>query len=110
MDESAGGEGHDETGTISGVMSYILNPWPFLAVGITVTIVAAKGLIGNLIGNHQRKRDRAKSTNRRRGWQKDKLVRGNPSSQVLTCSQALTWPRIPSRTFRVITALNWRSR
>lgn len=52
MDESAGGEGDDETGTISGVMTYILNPWPCLAVGIPVTIVAAKGLIGILIGHH----------------------------------------------------------
>ncbi len=62
MDESAGGEGHDETGTVTGVMTYILNPWPWLAVGTPVTIVAAKGLIGILIGHHQRKRDRAKPT------------------------------------------------
>lgn len=55
MDESALGESLDEARAVNAVMVYILNPWPWFAVGVPTIIVAAI----SLIAYHQRKRRRA---------------------------------------------------
>lgn len=55
VDESALGESLDEARAANAMMVYILNPWPWFAVGVPIAIIAAI----SLIAYHQRKRERA---------------------------------------------------
>lgn len=57
VDESALWKNFDEDGAAAAVMGYLLNPWPWFAVGVPITIIAAI----SLIAYHQRKRGRTKS-------------------------------------------------
>lgn len=47
MDESALGESLDEARAANAMMVYILNPWPWFAVGVPIAIIAAISLIAS---------------------------------------------------------------
>lgn len=57
MDESALGQSVDEDRAVNAMTVYILNPWPWFAVGIPIVIIAAI----SLVGYHRRKRGNAKT-------------------------------------------------
>ncbi len=60
MDEPAIGQSFDEDWSVAAVMVYILNPWPWLAVGVPAAIIAAVNLVAYL----QRRRVRTKAPTR----------------------------------------------